>query len=45
MLFSLSASPPAHADGTPVITKVVVNKSQTIVVGPTTVTTFSTQVT
>ncbi|MEU3491174.1 calcium-binding protein [Streptomyces massasporeus] len=45
MLFSLCASPSAHADGTPVITKVVVNKGKYIVVGPTTVTKFSAEIT
>ncbi|MFJ8719510.1 calcium-binding protein [Streptomyces violaceus] len=45
LLLALSASPSAHADGTPVITKVVVNKGKNIVVGPTTVTKFSAQIT
>jgi hypothetical protein len=39
------AAPTAHADGTPAITKVVVNKGKNIVVGPTTVTEFSAQIT
>ncbi|MGW5134681.1 calcium-binding protein [Streptomyces sp. NPDC004135] len=44
MLLALS-SHPAHADGAPVITKVVVNKGKNIVVGPTTVTKFTAQIT
>jgi hypothetical protein len=44
LLLALS-SHPAHADGTPVITKVVVNKGKNIVVGPTTVTKFTAQIT
>ncbi|MFE6520851.1 calcium-binding protein [Streptomyces sp. NPDC057794] len=44
LLLALS-SYPAHADGTPVITKVVVNKGKNIVVGPTTVTKFTAQIT
>jgi hypothetical protein len=36
---------PAHADGGPVITEVVVNKGKNILVGPTAVTKFSAQVT
>ncbi|MEY9996999.1 hypothetical protein ABIE67_009031 [Streptomyces sp. V4I8] len=45
LLLALSASPTAHAEGTPVITKVVVNKGKNIVVGPTTATKFSAQIT
>jgi hypothetical protein len=45
LLLAISGSPSAHADGTPVITKVVVNKGKNIVVGPSTVTKFSAQIT
>ena len=45
LLLTAGAGVPAHADGQPVITKVVVNKGKNIVVGPTAVTKFSAQVT
>jgi hypothetical protein len=45
LLLTAGAGVPAHADGRPVITKVVVNKGQNILVGPTAVTKFSAQVT
>ncbi|RRR73684.1 calcium-binding protein [Streptomyces sp. RP5T] len=45
LLLTAGAGVPAHADGQPVITKVVVNKGKNIVVGPTSVTKFSAQVT
>lgn len=45
LLLTAGAGVPAHADGGPVITKVVVNKGRNILVGPTAVTKFSAQVT